>query len=372
MNTKTLKVAVFCIVALCNSIVLTAQAPYGEPGDRTAVPLGSSNSPFGYIEYLPSSFNDASNDTYPLIIFYHGYSDRGNGTTDLSSLLSSNPTQLATQSSNFDAVIITPQKENANYTGNDFINLYNYIISNYPINLNQVYVTGLSSGGSSTWNALRAHSELIAAALPICGYTNVNNPSPFLQETPIWAVHSFDDETINVSRTINNVNYIANINSSVMAIYPYENGNNPATENYTMQFNTESQDWSITTGLTQPTDKLAFTLYKNGGHNSWTRTYSEQVVWDWMFAQRLNPLSIDEETIDFKLYPNPTSNKVTISTSDNSEKKIEIHNLLGKKIYDNSFFKRLTIDMSTYASGAYFAKIIDANNKEQSLKIVVN
>lgn len=363
----------FCFMALCSTSLLKAQAPYGNAGDHTPVEFGNPNTPFGYYEYLPLNFNNASGETYPLVLFYHGYGERGNGTSDLNNLLGFGPPKLINEGSDFEAIIISPQNSDANYSASDFLNLYNYLTTNYPIDLDRVYVTGMSSGGSSTWNALKGHFDKIAASVPVCGWANVDNPSLFLQQTPIWAFHSFDDNVIDVSRTITNMNRIANTGGSVMSVYPYQNVSSAASEDYSMQFNIDNQSWSSAVGSNQPLDKLSFTLYKDGGHDSWTRTYNNPDVWNWLFAQSLGGvLSVEEEVIDFKLYPNPTSEKVNIITNTDAEKKIEIYSLAGVKVYNNVFYKELTIDISTYASGVYFAKFIDDNNNQRVEKILVN
>ncbi|WP_299121499.1 T9SS type A sorting domain-containing protein [uncultured Winogradskyella sp.] len=372
MKIKTQKIIVLCFFVLCSTIVLTAQAPYGNAGDHTPVEFGSPDTPFGYYEYLPLNFNNASSDTYALVLFYHGYGERGNGTTDLDDVLLFGPPKLIQQGSDFEAIIISPQNSDANYSASDFLNFYNYLINNYPIDLNRVYVTGLSSGGASTWGALQGHYDKIAAAVPICGTGILNDPSDFLQQTPIWTFHSFNDNVIGVNNTINNVNDIANISSSVMSVYPYESGNSAASEDYSMLFDTTNQTWSSAVGAIEPADNLSFTLYKDGGHDSWTRTYNNPMVWNWMFAQSLSVLNVEEELIGFNLYPNPTSERVNIVTKDDAEKTIEIYNLAGRKIYDSLFFRALSLDVSSYSSGVYFAKVIGEDNRQKVVKIIIN
>ena len=374
MKFKSLVIITLCFFTLFTPSLSKAQAPYGNAGDHTPVEFGNPNTPFGYYEYLPLNFNNTSGETYPLVLFYHGYGERGNGTTDLSDLLGFGPPKLINEGADFEAIIISPQNSDANYTASDFLSLYNYLTTNYPIDLDRVYVTGMSSGGMSTWRALKVHYDKIAASVPICGTNILDNPSDFLQQTPIWAFHSFNDNVINVSATISNVNDIANIGSSVMSVYPYQNGSSAANEDYSMLFSIENQSWSAVVGSNQPSDKLSFTLYKDGGHDSWTRTYDNPDVWSWLFAQSLGGVlsNVEEEIIDFKLYPNPTSEKVNIITNTEAEKKIEIYNLAGVKIYDTIFYKELTVDVSNYASGLYFAKFIDDDNNESVEKIIVN
>ncbi|WP_400075601.1 T9SS type A sorting domain-containing protein [Winogradskyella sp. R77965] len=374
MKIKNLTLALFGFIFICCSLSIKAQAPYGNSGDHTAVPLGSSSCPFGYYEYLPTDFNSTSGNTYAVVISYHGYSQRGNGTSELGNVISTGPARLVQQGSNFEAIVISPQNATANYFENDFLNLYNYLVANYPVDLNRVYVTGLSSGGGSTWHALKGHSDKIAGAIPVCGYNSLANPSSFLQDTPIWAFHSFDDNTIDVSRTINHMDRIANNGNSVMDNYPYQNISDAASEDYSMQFDTSTQDWSTASGTNGPSEKLAFTLYKDGGHNSWTRTYNNSEVWNWLFAQSLNDqsLSLNKDVIDYKLYPNPASDTFTIISTHENEKTLEIYDLFGTKIYVEKFSREIIINTTSYASGIYFAKVTDDNNSQKVTKLIIN
>jgi len=372
MNTKISTLVAVCIIALCKINLLNAQAPVGNAGDHTPVELGNSEAPFGYYEYLPTNFTANSDEKYPLIVFYHGYGERGNGASDLDDVLSFGPPSLINQGADFDAIIISPQNTTANYSASDFLSLFNYLTANYPIDTNRVYVTGLSSGGTSTWNALKGHFDKIAAALPICGFNSLNNPSEFLQQTPIWVHHSFNDDVVSRTQSINIVNRIANIGSSVMTVYPYGSGNSAANEDYSMRFDTNSRTWSLTEGTNEPTDKLSFTLYKDGGHNAWTRTYNNDDVWNWMLAQSLNSLSIEEEQIDFNLFPNPTSSKVTITSTDETEKRIVLYDAFGKKLYSNQFSTEHSINMNSYSSGIYFVKVSKNDEPQQVLKLIVN
>lgn len=348
-----------------------AQAPYGNAGDHTPVQFGSPGTPFGYYEYLPLNFSETSGQTYPLVLFYHGWGERGNGTSDLSDILSFGPPKLINQGTNFDAIVISPQNSDANYSASDFLSFYNYLTSNYPVDTNRIYVTGLSSGGGSTWRALEGHYDKIAAAVPICGSGFIDNPSEVLQQTPIWAFHSFNDSVIDVNNTITNVNRIANISNSVMSVYPYGASNSAASDDYSMSFDTNSQTWSAVIGTNEPSENLAFTLYQSGGHNSWTPTYANQDVWDWMFSKSLGTLSLASNELDnLNIYPNPASNKLTISSHNESQKTFELFNVLGKKVYSNAFFNALTVDVSNYSSGLYLAKITRGVN-QKIIKLIV-
>ncbi|AXT52748.1 T9SS C-terminal target domain-containing protein [Aquimarina sp. BL5] len=362
------------IFLLVSSQLIMAQAPYGNAGEHTAVTLENTYAPNGYYEYLPTDFDQSSGNTYALVLFFHGKGERGDGNSNLDKVLKHGPPKLIENGTDFPAIVISAQspKNSGTFSPSDFTNLYEYIIANYPIDLNRVYVTGLSAGGGSTWNALRADYTKIAAAIPICGAGGVNDPSGFLQQTPIWAHHNFSDGTVGRGQTINNMNRIANTGNSVMEVYPYGTGGTVADSDYTMQFDTTSKIWSSAIGINSPSDKMSFTLYRNGGHDAWTKTYNNQDVWDWLFAQSLNTLSTEEfVTISTKIYPNPTSGNIIIKTQKTLEEKLEIYDTVGRKIYDRMVTNNEVIDIASHGSGIYIAKIITSLGSQNSFKIVV-
>jgi len=70
----------------------------------------------------------------------------------------------------------------------------------------------------------------------------------------------------------------------------------------------------------------------------------------------------DQETVNTKLYPNPTSSLITITNSENIINTIEIISFTGKVIFtkNNNTTKKIIIDISNFESGIYLIKI---NNK---------
>lgn len=275
---------------IINLQYVDAQAPYGNAGDHTPVMLENSEAPYGYYEYLPVDFNATSGVKYPVVLFYHGIGERGNGNSELGKVLVHGPPKLIEKGKDFPAIVISPQSHGGWSDPQSFLKIYNYLKENYPIDLNRFYVTGLSSGGTGTWIALETNYTKIAAAIPICGPRYLSNSSEFLQQTPIWVHYSFKDH-IGREETIANVNKIANTGISVMTTYPYRIRRATkivAKKDYTMQFDINSKKWYSQVGVKKPINKMSFTMYKRGKHDySWTKAYKNQDVWDWLFEQRL-------------------------------------------------------------------------------------
>src|SRR5689334_18077988 len=85
-----------CLVAL--SLVLTFKAAAQVQTARTSVSVSSKCK--GYYEYLPQGYDPNGTTTYPLLVFFSGIGEFGNGTTSTSSglpkiLKNGTPKQIA-------------------------------------------------------------------------------------------------------------------------------------------------------------------------------------------------------------------------------------------------------------------------------------
>lgn len=117
----------------------------------------------------------------------------------------------------------------------------------FSIDATRLYVTGLSMGGYGTWDALQRYPDRFAAAVPICGGGDVKQAKKIAQ-IPIWAFHGDKDTAVPVERT------------RTMIAALKEAGGMPK-----------------------------YTEYPDVGHDSWTATYKDPALHEWMFAQRLKP-----------------------------------------------------------------------------------
>ncbi|MFT5601227.1 MAG: PKD repeat protein [Flavobacteriales bacterium] len=69
-------------------------------------------------------------------------------------------------------------------------------------------------------------------------------------------------------------------------------------------------------------------------------------------------LSITENQVSFKMYPNPATDIVTIKTIRNSS-KIEVINLIGETVYTAKSNGNTTINVSEISKGAYFIRVTE-------------
>lgn len=83
------------------------------------------------------------------------------------------------------------------------------------------------------------------------------------------------------------------------------------------------------------------------------------------------PTGISENTIrDFKIYPNPASNHVTITTSENYKTiTFELYSIDGKKLIERQINSYESVSMEALSSGLYIYNIT-ADGKRQTGKII--
>ena len=68
----------------------------------------------------------------------------------------------------------------------------------------------------------------------------------------------------------------------------------------------------------------------------------------------INAFDMDKS---FKIYPNPTTDKLTIELNSNINQSLEIVNLIGQTVFTTNIIKKATINTSAFANGVYILKI---------------
>ncbi|NCP84723.1 MAG: prolyl oligopeptidase family serine peptidase [Bacteroidetes bacterium] len=206
--------------------------------------------------------NSGSLEKRPLIIFLHGAGERGSdnekqlfmGVSDIienSKLLGEDPILLVPQCPigyqwvevNWGDSSHTQPKEISRPL-QIVMNLVDSLIQDLPIDLNRIYITGLSMGGFGTWDYVVRKPDLFAAAIPICGGADESTLKK-IANVPLWVFHGSLDNIVLPIRSRNAVNELK------------KNGSN-----------------------------VLYTEYPDASHNCWTRTYKNKSVYEWLFKQR--------------------------------------------------------------------------------------
>ena len=130
----------------------------------------------------------------------------------------------------------------------ELIELLDAVIREHAGDPHRIYVTGQSMGGVGTWGLIASHPDRIAAAVPVCGMWKLDEAAK-MKSVPVWAFHGADDPKVPVSGS----------REMIAALK--------------------------TAGATPK-----YTEYPGVGHSSWVQAYATAEMWDWMFAQRREPI----------------------------------------------------------------------------------
>ncbi len=257
----------------------TVHASTGETSFRL---LGENSSPYGFIEYLPHSYT--SKNKWPLIIMLHGSGERGNGREDLSLVMKHGPNRRIKEGRHFPAVILTPQSS-GQWDVEKLRTFVDFAFKNYSLDSKRFYLTGISMGGGGTWKFLKQYPSLVAAAIPICGATTASfdlNEQRALNQIPIYAVHNWDDDDVKVDTTISYAESYGTFRQSLNSFLK----NHDSGRDMTAYFYDELRTWIWMDGSRRVIDtKFTVAIDSTGGHDSWTKTYESEEIWNWLFYQ---------------------------------------------------------------------------------------
>lgn len=244
--------------------------------------------------YVPAGYNPADTTrTYPIVTFFHGYGEGGTNNLDQ---INGNINGLLAACKARGAFLYAPQSGNGLWAGSsavitpqmtDTIAMLDEALAAYNIDPNRQYVTGLSAGGSGTWDAASKFPGRFAAAAPLCADWIRGQPfSGVLADMPVWAFHARDDASGNdVTQTEKTVINILTADGYHWIKFPLDEPDGKDFYDGTPYYTDGSTFFEH--------NLLRYTEYVSGGHSIWGRVYAEQPLYDWMFSQAVpEPASI--------------------------------------------------------------------------------
>jgi predicted peptidase len=195
-----------------------------------------------YLLYLPKDYEESSNK-FPLLIFLHGSGERG---TDLDKVKFHGPPKLISEGKEFPFIIVSPQCPEGRWWQISELNfLLDELIAELKIDVNRIYLTGLSMGGYGTWAWAEYAPDRFAAIAPVCGGGNPLTISK-IGKMPVWAFHGAKDLVVPVAESERLINKLKIVNPDVK-----------------------------------------FTIYPEAGHDAWTETYNNPELYEWFLNQSL-------------------------------------------------------------------------------------
>lgn len=199
---------------------------------------------YQYLRYLPPGYEEDREKRWPLVVFLHGAGERGN---DIELIKKHGLPKLIQAGKDFPFVMIAPQCPAGEWWNIVALEgLIEQATSELRIDRDRIYLTGLSMGGFGTWGLAVWHPERYAAILPICG-GGERQLARVLRDVPVWAFHGDADPVVPVERTLEMIDAIKKA------------GGSPR-----------------------------LTVYPGVQHDSWTATYENPEIYEWLLAQRLS------------------------------------------------------------------------------------
>ncbi len=176
--------------------------------DSKKSPLGADNaSPrqtpqiFGdlsYLLYLPEGY-DKEKKSWPLILYLHGKSLRGDDLEQLKSY------GLAAQLENdlsIPFIVVSPQCPDDRYwmdEEQDLVRMVDDVAARYYVDPDRIYVTGHSMGGRGTWVLAAKHPDKFAAIVPLADAPTDAALAKQVAKVPVWTFHGAKDEVVPVA-----------------------------------------------------------------------------------------------------------------------------------------------------------------------------
>lgn len=199
-----------------------------------------------YLLFLPEGYG-ASDKKWPLILYLHGASIRGR---NLSKVERYGIPWEAKNRKNFPFIVIAPLcPSGIRWVDMDdgcIMGLVDSLLDSLSVDTDRVYVTGVSMGGHGAWYLASRYPERFAAVAPLCGRVDTKWAEK-LVSVPAWVFHGSKDRVCPIR---------------------YSDG--------------------IVEALAAGGGNVRYTVYPGGGHDIVMRTYGNDMLYDWLLAQRKN------------------------------------------------------------------------------------
>jgi predicted esterase len=247
-------------------VVSLASGAFAQSHQQTKQAISITN----YLLYVPKDYAQDANKKWPLMIFLHGSGERGDS---LMKVAKHGPPKLVEAGQDFPFIIVSPQcREGSRWAPAQLNDLLNQVIRENRVDTTRVYLTGLSMGGFGTWDWAIENPERFAAIVPICGGGEPEKVWA-IRKMPTWVFHGAKDNAVPLQRSEQMVEALKKV------------GNN-----------------------------VQFTVYPEAGHDSWTETYNNPALYEWLLKQqkqerkvvKVKPKLLDAYVGQYELQPNFT------------------------------------------------------------------
>lgn len=226
-----------CVVGL----FVCAAAVFAGPGKQQAQ-SGEYTFKINYLLYQPADYEADKDKKWPVLIFLHGSGERGD---DLERVKIHGPPMQVSKGKELPFIVVSPQCPQRQYWDAQLLSkMLDEVIAKNRVDESRIYLTGLSMGGFGTWDWASREPKRFAAIVPICGGGNTLFARR-IKDIPTWVFHGAKDTSVPLSE------------SEQMVEAMKKAGGNPK-----------------------------FTVYPDLEHDSWTRTYDNPELYQWLLEQK--------------------------------------------------------------------------------------
>lgn len=197
-----------------------------------------------YYLYYPKDYDKNEEEDFGLLLFLHGGGESG---AELEEIKKNGPPKLLVEGKEFPFLVLAPQNPHKRKWWNiHAVNqLLDEIVATNRVDPNRIYLTGLSRGGSAAWDLAVQYPKKWAALAVVCGMAPVPYAHWIDKKLPIWVFHGDSDEVI------------------------------PVAESDAMVSKLKEMGYDV-----------SYTKYEGVGHNSWSRAYTMDELYEWMENQK--------------------------------------------------------------------------------------
>jgi predicted peptidase len=197
---------------------------------------------YQYHIYYPKSYHEAPDKEWPLLLFLHGAGERGN---NIEMVKRQGLPKYLEDKEDFPFVVAYPQCPARSYWQIPLLSDWlTRVLAEVQADRSRIYLTGISMGGYGTWRWATVRPDLFAAIIPICGGGEVSMGLR-LEHMPIWTFHGAKDDIVPVEATLEMVEAVKAAGG-----------------------------------------KVKLTIYPDLEHDSWTETYNNPEIYDWLLQHR--------------------------------------------------------------------------------------
>ncbi len=242
MLNRLFAVAMLLVTATLASAAEPAPGKQVEQSVQVKTGSGDETRDLNYLLFLPKGDGDSDKTRkWPVILFLHGSGERG---ADLALVKKHGPPKVVESKPEFGFITVSPQcPKETRWNSAELIQLVDHIVKTHSADTNRIYLTGLSMGGGGTWSLAAAYPDRFAAIVPICGRADPSTAEK-IKQIPTWVFHGAKDTAVSLQ-----------------------------------------QSEKMVAALKAAGSEPKYTVYPDAGHDSWTVTYDNPELYEWLLKQ---------------------------------------------------------------------------------------